>query len=261
MNGPELLEHAADLVSRRRREYGEPVDVFEAGRAALVAGLRHQGQPGAGRDRADRLSNWPGSRAIQSISTARSTSLATRLACGRSRDERPPRRAEHPRQAEQGARPRVRGGAGERSGRPDRRAPPDRRHARKMLQVGRHDHPAMHDAARDFQADFTSPIWTRSGPRRSLRVPGTGREPELNERQLDARAAGARGDCRRWAGSTARPAAASGMSLAAAERPRVGDPAGLEWAAGAAGAGAGDSDRGAGDAGKLPWRRGTEGMA
>jgi hypothetical protein len=30
MNGPELLEHAAELVSRRRREYGEPVDVFEA---------------------------------------------------------------------------------------------------------------------------------------------------------------------------------------------------------------------------------------
>ena len=28
MNGPELLDHAADLVSRRRREYGEPVDVF-----------------------------------------------------------------------------------------------------------------------------------------------------------------------------------------------------------------------------------------
>jgi hypothetical protein len=30
VNGPELLEHAAELVSRRRREYGEPVDVFEA---------------------------------------------------------------------------------------------------------------------------------------------------------------------------------------------------------------------------------------
>ena len=30
MNGPELLEHAAGLVTRRRREYGEPVDVFEA---------------------------------------------------------------------------------------------------------------------------------------------------------------------------------------------------------------------------------------
>jgi Domain of unknown function (DUF6378) len=30
MNGPELLEHAAGLVTRRRREYGEPVDLFEA---------------------------------------------------------------------------------------------------------------------------------------------------------------------------------------------------------------------------------------
>jgi hypothetical protein len=30
MNGPELLEHAAGVVTRRRREYGEPVDVFEA---------------------------------------------------------------------------------------------------------------------------------------------------------------------------------------------------------------------------------------
>jgi hypothetical protein len=29
MNGPELLEHAAGLVTRRRREYGEPVEVFE----------------------------------------------------------------------------------------------------------------------------------------------------------------------------------------------------------------------------------------
>jgi Domain of unknown function (DUF6378) len=30
MNGPELLEHAAGLVNQRRREYGEPVDVFHA---------------------------------------------------------------------------------------------------------------------------------------------------------------------------------------------------------------------------------------
>ena len=30
MNAPELLEHAAGIVNRRRREYGEPVDVFEA---------------------------------------------------------------------------------------------------------------------------------------------------------------------------------------------------------------------------------------
>jgi Domain of unknown function (DUF6378) len=29
VNGPELLEHAAGLVNRRRREYGEPVDLFE----------------------------------------------------------------------------------------------------------------------------------------------------------------------------------------------------------------------------------------
>jgi hypothetical protein len=29
MNGPDLLEHAAGLVNRRRREYGEPVNLFE----------------------------------------------------------------------------------------------------------------------------------------------------------------------------------------------------------------------------------------
>ena len=29
MNGPELLEHAAGLVNRRRRDYGKPVDLFE----------------------------------------------------------------------------------------------------------------------------------------------------------------------------------------------------------------------------------------
>jgi hypothetical protein len=29
MNGPELLEHAAGVVTRRRREYGEPVELFE----------------------------------------------------------------------------------------------------------------------------------------------------------------------------------------------------------------------------------------
>ena len=29
MNGPALLEHAASLVTRRRREYGEPEDLFD----------------------------------------------------------------------------------------------------------------------------------------------------------------------------------------------------------------------------------------
>jgi transposase len=46
---------------------------------------------------------------------------------------------------------------------------------------------AMHDAAKDFQADF---IVASRDPLRALptlRVPGTGREPDLNERQLDAR--------------------------------------------------------------------------
>ena len=28
MNGPELLEHAAAIVTRRRREYGEPAELF-----------------------------------------------------------------------------------------------------------------------------------------------------------------------------------------------------------------------------------------
>jgi hypothetical protein len=45
----------------------------------------------------------------------------------------------------------------------------------------------MHDAAKDFQAGF---IIAQLDPLRALpilRVPGTGREPELNERQVDAR--------------------------------------------------------------------------
>ena len=38
----ELLEHAADLVTRRRREYGEPVDLFEhiAMRWSLALGVK-----------------------------------------------------------------------------------------------------------------------------------------------------------------------------------------------------------------------------
>jgi hypothetical protein len=42
MNGPELLEHAAGLVTRRRREYGEPVELFEqvAQRWSLTLGRR-----------------------------------------------------------------------------------------------------------------------------------------------------------------------------------------------------------------------------
>jgi hypothetical protein len=57
---------------------------------------------------------------------------------------------------------------------------------RKMLRAGTIT-PEMHDAAKDFQAAF---IVANLDPLRALpilRVPGTGREPELNERQLDAR--------------------------------------------------------------------------
>jgi hypothetical protein len=56
----------------------------------------------------------------------------------------------------------------------------------KMLRAGTIDQ-AMHDAGKDFQAAF---IVANLDPLRAipiLRVPGTGREQELNERQLDAR--------------------------------------------------------------------------
>src|ERR671910_1640008 len=56
----------------------------------------------------------------------------------------------------------------------------------KMLRAGTIT-PEMHDAAHDFQASF---IIANLDPLRAipiLRVPGTGREPDLNERQLDAR--------------------------------------------------------------------------
>jgi hypothetical protein len=56
----------------------------------------------------------------------------------------------------------------------------------KMLRSGTISH-EMHDTAKDLQAAF---IVANFDPLRAapiLRVPGTGREPELNERQLDAR--------------------------------------------------------------------------
>jgi hypothetical protein len=56
----------------------------------------------------------------------------------------------------------------------------------KMLRAGTIT-PEMHDAAKDFQAAF---IVANLGPLRALpilRVPGTGRDPDLNDRQLHAR--------------------------------------------------------------------------
>jgi hypothetical protein len=45
----------------------------------------------------------------------------------------------------------------------------------------------MHDAAKDFQAAFIIANLDPLGALPILRVPGTGREPDLSERQLDAR--------------------------------------------------------------------------
>ena len=56
----------------------------------------------------------------------------------------------------------------------------------KMLRAGTIT-PEMHEAAQDFQANFTI---AQLDPLRALpiaRVTGTGREPDLNERQLHAR--------------------------------------------------------------------------
>jgi hypothetical protein len=56
----------------------------------------------------------------------------------------------------------------------------------KMLKAGTITH-EMYDAAKDFEAAF---IVANLDPLRALpilRVPGTGREPELNDRQLHAR--------------------------------------------------------------------------
>jgi hypothetical protein len=55
-----------------------------------------------------------------------------------------------------------------------------------MMRSGSIDQ-AMHDAARDFQAAFTLANLDRLRALPILREPGTGHEPDLNERQLDAR--------------------------------------------------------------------------
>jgi hypothetical protein len=56
----------------------------------------------------------------------------------------------------------------------------------KMLRAGTIT-PEMHDAAKDFQAAFIIAQLDALRALPILRVPGTGREPDLNERQLDAR--------------------------------------------------------------------------
>ena len=115
---------------------------------------------------------------------------------------------------------------------------------------------------KDFQAAF---IVAQLDPLRALpilRVPGTGREPDLNERQLHARRRVH--EAMAALGGISQPGGLVRLARgrAAAERARVGDAPGLGWTAGAAGAGAGDPGRGARDAGgALRVRRGQAGVA
>ncbi len=108
---------------------------------------------------------------------------------------------------------------------------------------------AMHHAGRDFQAAF---IIANLDPLRAvpiLRVPGTGREPELNERRLDARRR-VHEAMAALAVSRARRASASGMSWGCSGAFASGDPTGLGWKAGQTGAGARHPGRGTGHAGR-----------
>jgi hypothetical protein len=56
----------------------------------------------------------------------------------------------------------------------------------RMLRAGNIDQ-AMYDAAKDFEASFILAQLDRLRAVPILRVPGTGREPDLSERQLHAR--------------------------------------------------------------------------
>ena len=109
----------------------------------------------------------------------------------------------------------------------------------KMLRAGPIDQ-TMHDVAKDFQAAF---IIAQLDPLRALpilRVPGTGREPELNERQLHARRRVHK--TLRALGGISSPAGSCVWHVVgpAAECARVGHPPGLGRTAGATGAGARD---------------------
>ena len=109
----------------------------------------------------------------------------------------------------------------------------------KMLRAGTIDQ-AMHDAAKAFQAAF---IIGQLDPLRALpilRVPGTKREPDLNERQLHRAPSGAPSDG--GVGRHLQPGRLVRLACgrAAAQRPRVVDAARLGWTAGRANGGKGD---------------------
>ena len=294
MNGPELLEHAAGLVNRRRREYGEPVDVFEAIAKRWSLSVRHQGQPRAGRDRADRLklarltrdpkhldshidvAGYAG--CLGEVLAMHELPQASRPSSGQPLDAEAEKRrrlarAGHPGRGRAGPAPHLarleligtrptgstaggRRTTDERRGSSPHKVPAasSRRCGRWIPMAGswfttgrstpwgrcfgrarsrrRCTMPRATSRPRS-----SSPIWTRSARARSCGCPGPGREPDLNERQIDARRRVHAAMLRRWAGSTARRAPACGTSSACSERARVGDAqAGV--GGGAAGAGA-----------------------
>ena len=119
----------------------------------------------------------------------------------------------------------------------------------KMLRAGTITQ-EMHDAAKDFQAAF---IVAQLDPLRALpilRVPGTGREPQLSERQLHDEVRCTR-RWRRWAGSAARRDRAcgtwSGCKGACASGRCTWDGAGGRWSKRERG----DPGRGARDVGGI----------
>ena len=111
----------------------------------------------------------------------------------------------------------------------------------------------MHDAARDFQAQFTIARFDVVRCMPLIRLPGGGGPGDLTDAQVDARrrvGIGARRARRpRQPGRHLRLA----RRRAAALDPRMGDAAGLGRQAGAGRAGAGDPGGGAGGAGRVLW--------
>ena len=119
--------------------------------------------------------------------------------------------------------------------------------------------PEMHDAAKDFEAAF---IVANLDPLRALpilRVPGTGPEQDLNERQLRGRRRVQ--TALQALGGISSPAGVMCVARCwpAAKSTRVGNAPRLGRATGAPGAGAGDSSGSARDAGGA--RRGWRGQA
>ena len=118
----------------------------------------------------------------------------------------------------------------------------------KMLRSGTISQ-AMHDAAKEFEAAFIVANLDALRALPILRVPGRGRNPDLNDHQLHARRRVHK--AMQALGGISSPAGSSVWHVIGLQRSaaRVGPPPGMVRKAGATGTGAGDFDCGAGDAG------------